>query len=269
VATSWNSIDKETKDYCLTVARILKQRHAELLCKVGEVECLPTIALSSVLGHKKDTKKRRVDSNAQVPMMKGRYGDNELEFPQLPFGLGQADETKRRRLDNTFADQRTNQYPAMCVPFSIDHFPNDAIRLYQHYLPSQAITQSSTTMRINGELGFSDPEVHRTQQGFQGAQMPMRKGSYGDNEPGLSTIANVSRRAAISNMISAIHTCHTPITHGEGISSFGANSRPLAPERLQTTQQEQLEMVYKARELDISDSDVFAMWRTSMDHDDD
>ncbi len=201
--------------------------------------------------------------------MKGRYGDNELEFPQLPFGLGQADETKRRRLDNTFADQRTNQYPAMCVPFSIDHFPNDAIRLYQHYLPSQAITQSSTTMRINGELGFSDPEVHRTQQGFQGAQMPMRKGSYGDNEPGLSTIANVSRRAAISNMISAIHTCHTPITHGEGISSFGANSRPLAPERLQTTQQEQLEMVYKARELDISDSDVFAMWRTSMDHDDD
>jgi len=42
VATIWKSADKESKDYCIVVSRILKERHTKLT-KVGGIGCLSAI----------------------------------------------------------------------------------------------------------------------------------------------------------------------------------------------------------------------------------
>jgi hypothetical protein len=205
-------------------------------------------------------------------MTKGSCGNNELEFPPLPFSPGQANQTKRRRVSDAFVNQRTSQCPAVCVPLSIDRITHDVMRMNQQYQNSRVITEPSTTMWVNGKLNFSNAEVPRPipsvriQQGIQGAWLPMTKASYGDNEPEFPIIVNVSKRAVISNMMSTIHTSEQPITHRRESGSSGAHRRLSVSGCLQTTKQEQHVTIYKAQELDISDSDVIGMWLASKVH---
>jgi hypothetical protein len=63
VATNWKSADKETKDYCLAVARILKERHTEMT-KVGGMGCLSTIKAISP-GPKEEVKPINADNETK------------------------------------------------------------------------------------------------------------------------------------------------------------------------------------------------------------
>ena len=119
------------------------------------------------------------------------------------------------------------------------------MEMYQQQYPHNRVaTDSSATMMwCYGNLEFSNAEMPRPiptsvciQQGNQGTQMPMMKGSYGDNELEFPVISNVSQRAMLSNMMSAIHTSTQPIPHREGNRSFGQHRRWSAPEFSATSQ---------------------------------
>jgi hypothetical protein len=301
VAANWKTVDKETKDYCFMVARILKERHAELSETEG-IACLAT-ADSISPGPKKETKQKSAESNRMDDSESTESGmilcclptDQGIEFPSLPFSSEQANEIRRRELQRmipkrarriALGDQQANQYPGMCAPTSIDRsvaheqgmtdsYDNSStcvLRMYQQQYPhNRMATDSSATMMWGyGNLDLSNAEMPRqiptsacTQQGIQGTQMSIQKGSYGDDELEFPIISNVSERAMLSNMMSAIHTSKQPIPHREGYRSFAEHRRWSAPECLQTPKQEKFHAMYQAQELDIADSDVVGMWLTS------
>jgi hypothetical protein len=213
VAANWKTADKETKDYCLTVACIIKERHAELSEAEG-VACLSTIDSISP-GPKKETKQSSAKSNRM----------NDYESTEsgaiccLPTDQ-QANDARRRELQSViprrasvaFGYQRTNQYPRMCVPTSIDrpvaheqgtdsYYDNSStcvLRMYhQQYPHNRMATDSSATIMWGyGNLDLSNSEMPRpiptsacTQQGIQGSQMSMMKGSNGDNDHGMCAVA--------------------------------------------------------------------------------
>ena len=68
VAANWKSADKDTKDYCSTVARILKERHTEL-SEAKVIECL-SMTDSINQGLNEETKQRSANSH--------RMNDSEL-----------------------------------------------------------------------------------------------------------------------------------------------------------------------------------------------
>ena len=63
VAANWKSADKETKEYCVEVARILKKRHTELT-KVGGLICLSPIDSVSP-GPTEEAKPRNFDNETK------------------------------------------------------------------------------------------------------------------------------------------------------------------------------------------------------------
>ena len=252
------------------------------------IVCLSTVDSISP-GPKKESKQKSADNNRMNDSESTESGaicclptDQAIEFPPLPFSLEQAHDMRRRELQSmiprrarsiALGDQQANHYPGMWVP-TIDPVAPELMRMYhQQYLRNQLIAESTLTAMWgvgDGNLNTSNAEMPRLissvciQQGIQGAHVPTMKESYCDNELEFPIISNISRRAMISNMMSAIHTSQQPIAHREGIRSFGEHRRSSAPERLQTSKQEQrLEAMYEARELDISDSDVHDMWLSS------
>jgi len=295
VASHWKSVDKETKDYCMTVARILKERHTEL----SEAEAIERLSMIDSInkGPKEETKQRSAKSN--------RTNNSELaELVCLPtmdyIDSEQANEKERRdllsstprRANNAVGDQQTNHYLGMCVPKSIDSVVHEqgttdnhdnsrtcATRMYQQYQTcamrmyqqnqSVQMFKDSGMMRGNANLDFSidgmprPNQPGRIQQGIQGTQMPMMNESYGGNELEFPIITNVSQRAMISNMMSAMHTSKQPILHHEGIPSIGEHRGWSAPEFLGSPRPEESHAMYEAQELDITDSDVFGMWLSS------
>ena len=100
----------------------------------------------------------------------------------------------------------------MCVPTSIDrpvaheqgtdsYYDNSStcvLRMYhQQYPHNRMATDSSATIMWGyGNLNLSNSEMPRpiptsacTQQGIQGSQMSMMKGSNGDNDHGMCAVA--------------------------------------------------------------------------------
>jgi hypothetical protein len=157
VSANWKSADKETKDYCVEVARIIKARHAELT-KVGVTGCLST---TDSVGPRptEEAKPRNADNENK---------DTELCLPTMDsVSPGPKNDTKRRgvqlprRATHAFGDQPSQQYLRMHAPVGI--FPvahgqdtmnsRDISRtwlmdmLYHQYHHSQAsTTPNATTM---------------------------------------------------------------------------------------------------------------------------
>jgi hypothetical protein len=285
VAANWKTVDEETKDYCLTIARILKERHAEL-SEAEATGCLSKINSISP-GLKVDSKQRSANSNQ---MSYSELSESVVPccLPTMDFVSAEpANEMKRRELQRRIPrraskgvrDQKKNQYPVAHEQGTMNGHDNTmtcATRMYEQYLacamrmcqPNQLdhmFTDSSTTMMWdNCNLDFSIDQMPHpnlsgfTQLGIQGTQMSTLEGSYGGNEPEFPIITNVSQRAMISNMMSAIHTSKQPIFHHEG-----KHRRWSAPECLETPKQEEFHAMYEAQELDIPDSDVVGMWHSS------
>jgi hypothetical protein len=112
VSANWKSADKETKDYCVEVARILKARHAELT-KVGGECCL---SMKPRNAHKKtkDTDLTKFGVMFCLPTMDsvstGAKSDTERRNAQLPITAMKA-----------FGDQPSQQYHGMHA--SLGNFP--------------------------------------------------------------------------------------------------------------------------------------------------
>lgn len=234
VGANWKTADKETKDYCLAVARIIKERHAELSEAEGVV-CLSTIDSISP-GPKKETKQRSAESNRM----------NDYESTEsgviccLPTNQ-QANDARLRELQSmipkrasfAFRHQRTNEYPGMCVPTSIgavaheqgmtdshDNNNTSVMQMYQQqYLHNRVTTDSSAKMMWG--YGNQMPRQHVIQE----MQISIVKGSYDDNSLEFPVISNVSQRAMLSNMMNATHTSKQQIPHREGIRCFGEHRR--------------------------------------------
>ena len=96
VAANWKSGDYETKEYCVEVARILKERHTELT-KCRGIICLPTIDSVSP-GSKEEAKPRNADIGAVycLPTMDTVGPGSKVQLPQ--------------RATRAFGDQPSQQY---------------------------------------------------------------------------------------------------------------------------------------------------------------
>ncbi|KAL3807734.1 hypothetical protein ACHAXA_000794 [Cyclostephanos tholiformis] len=302
-------IDKETKDYCLTVARILKERHAEL-SEVGRMEGLSTMD-SVVERPKKETKHRSADSNIKKNSELTESGVMCCIPTMDSISSGQANEIQReylqswipKRASTDIGDQRINQYLSMCAPERIDPVAHergmmtshDASRtcvmgMYQQYLHNQVTTNSSRPIILsNAEMPRPILSGH-IQQGIQGVQM---KGSQGDDEldfpimPFVSCarvqmngshgydglefpiIAHVSQRAMISNMISANRTSSKQPISHSEEIHSFTERRRWSAPECLQTSKHEQPQAYDAQELDITDSDVVGMWLSSNVKEDD
>jgi hypothetical protein len=293
VAANWKTAEKETKDYCSTVAHLIKERHAELSEAKTAVRLTTIDSIS--LGPKKETKQRSADKIHK----RNACDSTELGvlccLPTMDYiSSRQANETTQRGLQTdvlvkssvAFGYQQANQFPGMYVPTNIDPVDQEQstmnshdynistylmmMRMYhQRFLHNQVIPESSPSATWgDGNINTSNTEMSHlipsvlTRQRTQWTQMPMMKGGHGDNKIEFPILRNVSQRAVISNMmLSATHEPQQPIKHREGICSFEGQRRSSAPKVLQTSEQVQ-KSTYQVQELDVHDSDVVGMWLT-------
>ena len=115
VAENWKSTAKETKDYCVEDARIIKERHTELTKVVGK-GCL-SMTHSVGPGPTEDVKPRNAGNKTK---------DVELCLPTMDsVSQGPKNDTKRRRVQlprratDAFGDQPNQQYLSMHAPMGI------------------------------------------------------------------------------------------------------------------------------------------------------
>ena len=235
VAANWKSADKETKDYCVEVARILKERHTELT-KVGSIGCLSTINSISP-GPREEAKPRNADRNT-------KYTDL-TEFGEifcLPEEMdsvspGSKSDTKRRNAQlpitatHAFGVQPSQQYHGMHASMGI--FPaahgqdtmdiRDGSRTwlmemtYQYHLDQAASIPNATTIWGNDSLNRTAINMPQPmpsgviEETIRTASMPIMTtpgnamGQTGidhqDIQHQFHAIMNANRRASISNMM--------------------------------------------------------------------
>jgi hypothetical protein len=220
VSANWKSADKETKDYCVEVARIIKARHAELT-KVGVTGCLST---TDSVGPRptEEAKPRNADNENK---------DTELCLPTMDsVSPGPKNDTKRRgvqlprRATHAFGDQPSQQYLRMHAPVGI--FPvahgqdtmnsRDISRtwlmdmLYHQYHHSQAsTTPNATTMWGNDSLNRTNInmlqpiplDVFQNIQLMTGSAGVQIGTDHQDVTQEFRAIMNASRRETISSMM--------------------------------------------------------------------
>jgi hypothetical protein len=235
VAANWKSAAKETKDYCVEVARIIKGRHTEL-SKVGVTGCLSTTD-SVGPGPTEEAKPRNADNETK---------DTELCLPTMDsVSPGPKNDTKRRRVQlprrvtHAFGDQPSQQYLSMHAPVGIFPVAHDQdtmnsrdisrtwlMDMYHQNHHSQASTTSNATT-IWGNDSLNPTNINMLQpmplDVFQNIQL--MTGSAGvqigtdhqDVPQEFSAIMNASRRAAISAMMTLPGSALMP----EGIRCFG------------------------------------------------
>ena len=281
VATNWKSADKEAKDYCMEVARILKERHTELT-KVGGINCLSTIDSGSPgpPGPNEEAKPRNAD---------GETKDAELtEFgavcclPTMGTVSPGPNVQLPIRATHAFGDQPSQQYLSMHAPMGIFPFARDQdtmdsrdsrtwlmdmFREYQHY--QAATIPNATASWGNDSLNRTTFNMQQTmpsgviQETIRTASMqPMTCNPVSQTgtdhqdvqQEEIRVIMNASRRASISNMMSQPSRAPMP----EGIHWFGGrpglnNTRYSAPDRQNDIQ-----------ELDVYDSNIFGICWSSM-----
>jgi hypothetical protein len=155
------SVDKETKDYCVEVALILKERHTEMT-KVGKMGRLSTIDSVSQ-GPKEEAKPRNADSETK---------DSELTEFEVEYCLPTMDsispgpkyDTKQRkvqlsrRVTHAFEDQPSRHYLSVHAPIGIfpvaqeqdnmnsrDNSRTLMMDMYHQYQHTQAATIPNTS----------------------------------------------------------------------------------------------------------------------------
>ncbi len=108
-----------------------------------------------------------------------------------------------------------------------------------------------------------DDYIRDPSMSFVSRALMEMKGSRGDDGLELPITANVSQRAMISNAISSPRTSQQLTSHHEEKRSFQEYRRLSAPDCLVTPNQGQIQAMYEAQELDITDSEVVGMWLSS------
>jgi hypothetical protein len=285
VAANWRSIDKETKDYCYTVARILKERHSELSQAegVGNVSTMDSVSARLKEMEQGCTTDSNQKNNSESTKSGPVWRLSTMDFVSSE----QANEKKRKelltripgRLSDAYENQQTNQYFAMCEPASIDPVAHvqgmmiisDKCSRQQN----QVFTDSSTAMVWGNEDNDSSNAemlcpiqswcIH---QGIEGAHVRKKNGGYGD-ELECPIITHGSQTVFVSNTMSTIHSSKQLISPHAKLCSFGEHKRWSMPECLQTSKQEHFQEMYEAQELDIPDSDIIGMWLSNKVQDED
>ena len=296
VAANWKSADKETKDYCVEVARILKERHTELT-KVGSIGCLSTINSISP-GPREEAKPRNADRNT-------KYTDL-TEFGEifcLPEEMdsvspGSKSDTKRRNAQlpitatHAFGVQPSQQYHGMHASMGI--FPaahgkdtmnsRDGSRtslmdmMYQYHHDQAASIPTATTIWGNDSLNHTTINTPQPmpsgviQETIRTASMPIMTGEaasqtgtyHQDVRHEFRAIMNASRRVSISNMMSLQSRASMP----RGIRCFGqqqsSNFRGYsAPDCQNPSELDRNRVIYDIQELDVANSNILDMWRSS------
>ena len=311
VAANWKSAAKETKDYCVEVARIIKERHTELN-KVGVTGCLS--ATDSVgPGPMEEAKRRNADNETK---------DTELCLPTIDsVSSGPKNDTKRRRVQlprrvtHAFGDQPSQQYLSMHAPVGIFPVAHDQdtmnsrdfsrtwlMDLYHQCHHSHAsTTPNATTIWGNDMLQPMPLDVFQNIQLMTGSAGVQIGTDHQDAPQEFRAIMNASRRAAISSMMTlpgsvlmpegircigeqttsnnrwysapecqSFKETHTELTTPmtEGIRCLGEqpspnNRRYSAPECQSSSELDRSYAMYKIQELDVADSNILGMWRSS------
>ena len=288
IAANWKSADKETKDYCVEVARIIKERHAELN-KVGLTGCLSTTD-SVGPGPTEEAKPRNADNETK---------DTELCLPKMDsVSPGPKNDTKRRRvqlprrLTHAFGDQPSQQYHGMHAStgiFPAAHGQNninirDGSRTWvmdlidQYHRDQAASIPNATTMWGNDSLNHTTINMPQPmpsgviQETIRTASLPIMTGiavsqagtDHQDVRHEFRAIMNASKRASISNMMTL--PGRAPMPHG--IRGFEQQPNPnfrrhSAPECQNPSELDRSRAMYDVQELDVADSNILDMWRSS------
>jgi hypothetical protein len=317
VAENWKSAAKETKDYCVEVARIIKERHTELT-KVGGKGCLSTTRSISP-GPTEDTKPRNAGNETK---------EVELCPPTMDsVSQGPKSETKRRmaqlprKATHYFGDQPCQQYLSMHAPmgiFPVAHGEDtmncldsssgqdtmnslDSSRTWlmdmidQYHRDQLATIPDATTLWGGGSLVIQDIQLMTVSAGIQTGT------DHQDVPQEFRAIMNASRRATICSMMTlpgsaltpegiccfgeqptpnnrwysspecpSFQDRHTELTTSmsEGIRCLGEqpspnNRRYSAPECQSSPEPYRSKATYEIQELDVADSDIHGMWRSS------
>ena len=305
VAENWKSADKETKDHCVEVARIIKERHTELT-KVGGNGCLSTTHSVSP-GSTEDTKPRNAGNETK---------DVDLCPPTMDsVSQGPKSETKRRmvqlprRATHNFGDQPSQQNLSMHAPmgiFPVAHDQDtmnslDSSRTWlmdlidQYHRDQPATIPDATTLWDADSLFIQDMQLMTGCAGIQTGT------DHQDVPQEFRAIMNASRRATICSMMTlpgsaltpegiccfgeqptpnnrwysspecpSFQDRHTELTTSmsEGIRCLGEqpspnNRRYSAPECQSSPEPYRSKATYEIQELDVADSDIHDMWRSS------
>ena len=286
VAANWKSADKETKEYCVEVARILKKRHTELT-KVGGLICLSPIDSVSP-GPTEEAKPRNFDNETK---------DTELTKFGAVFCLPGMDSASPGPKNET-NQQKGVHGPAIISPVACEQctvniqdtvnsrdrsrtWLKDMIHQYQH---NQAATIPNTTaLWVNDGLNRTTfnmlqpmpsgviQETIRTESMQTMTGSPVSQAGtdhqYVEQEK-FRAIINASQRASISNMMTLPGRAPMP----EGIRCFGErpslnNSRYSATERQNHSDLDRSTATYNIQELNVDDSDILDMWHSTMPSD--
>ncbi len=197
VAENWKSIDKETKDYCHLLARIIKERHT-VLSEAERRQYHLSMMESVGVGQKKTMKQQSAEINHKTNSDLTKSG-GILFIPAMDVATAEsakekkrreAKEKKRRELQSmiqmrkrkSIRGHQQKQYSVaheQGVTCSHDDTMNCATRMYGQY--HNMFTDSSTAIMSGyGNLAFSNadmpcpiPTSICTQQGTQETQMPV------------------------------------------------------------------------------------------------
>jgi hypothetical protein len=187
MAANWKRADKETRDYCSTVAYILRERHTEL-SKAGGTGHLATND-SIQAGPMKEAKQRGTEgyhmNNSTLnesgvvfylPMIDSisleDIEEKTVELQRMIDRLDEAIETKKSVLHSL----KNNE--------NIRSFSAPSINQNNYRLNRVAMDSSARMICGNANLDFSTTEIRCpnqpgcTHEAIQGTQMPMIQGSY-------------------------------------------------------------------------------------------
>ena len=295
VAANWKSVDKETKDYCVEVARILKERHTELT-KVGRKRYLST--LDSVSPGPKEAAKPRYANSETKDTDLTKFGAIFC-LPEIDYvSPGPKNDTERRNVrlpiaaTHAFGDQPSQQYHSMHAPvgiFPATHgldtmYSRDGSKTwlmdltYQYHHDQAASIPNATTIRGYDSLNRTTINIPQPmpsgviQETIRKASTPIMTGiavsqtgtDHQDVQHKFRAIMNASRRASISNMTTL--PGRAPMPHR--IRGFGQQPSPIdrryfAPECQNSSELDRSRVMYDIQELDIADSNIFDMWGSS------
>ncbi len=245
MAASWKSIDNETRDYCMKVVKILKERRTEIarrstanektMTESGEIFCLPTM-------------------NHDLPKAVGVGFFSTIDS---------ASQGPKERITRRITDRGVDSFAppnfetVFCLP------------IMSHTSPGSQNETRRGQMQITMEatLAFGEP----------------RRLSIGMNLP--EVVSPVAHNEGTVNSYDIDRSCRATITPdinfgGSYVKTFQRTTpgliqqksapinkehkRHSAPERSMVSDREQSRGVYNIQELDIADSDVFGMWLSSI-----
>jgi hypothetical protein len=295
VAANWKMADEETKDYCVEVARSLKERHTKL-AKVGDTCCLSTIDSVSP-GPTEETKPRNTNGKTKDTVLT-EFGAKFCLHAMGSVSPGPTEETKQRKVQlpisatHALEDQQCEQDQSMHAPMGI--FPvaygqdttmsRDGRRTWLMELIDQYHRDQAATI-TNATTSWGNYSLNRTainmlrpmptgviQETIQAASMPIMTGiavgqtgtDHQDAQQKFRAVRNASRRASISNMMTLPGRAPMP----DGIRCFGQQPSPnkkrhSAPECPNPFELERSRAIYDIQELDVTNSSILGMWWSS------